>query len=209
MPPQAVIFDIGNVLIEWQPERYYDRVIGPDRRRALFDAVDLHGMNDQLDAGADFHGIVTETAAAHPDFHAEIMMWHDNWGDLAQPGIPHSQHLLRRLKARGVPVFALSNIGAATFEIAAEAHPALRLFDRAYLSGPMQVIKPAPRIYEMVEQDCGLAPESLLFTDDRAENIAAAEARGWRTHHFTGPQGWAARLVAEGLLTGEEAADAP
>lgn len=67
------------------------------------------------------------------------------------------------------------------------------------------MIKPDPRIYEMVEQDCGLPPESLLFTDDRADNIAAAAQRGWGTHLFEGWQGWAARLVAEGLLTQGEA----
>jgi 2-haloacid dehalogenase len=67
------------------------------------------------------------------------------------------------------------------------------------------MIKPAPSIYEAVEQGSGLPPEALLFTDDRADNIAAADARGWQTHHFTGPQGWADRLVHAGLLSREEA----
>jgi 2-haloacid dehalogenase len=57
----------------------------------------------------------------------------------------------------------------------------------------------------MVEEDCGLPPASLLFTDDRAENIAAAAMRGWQTHHFTGPKAWARRLITAGLLTEEEA----
>lgn len=69
----------------------------------------------------------------------------------------------------------------------------------------MGVIKPDPKIYQMVEDDCGVAPGALLFTDDRPDNIAAAEARGWQTHLFTGPDGWADRLVATGLLTEEEA----
>ena len=68
------------------------------------------------------------------------------------------------------------------------------------------MIKPVPSIYEAVEQGSGLPPEALLFTDDRADNIAAAAARGWQTHHFTGPQGWAHRLVAAGVLNREEAA---
>ena len=78
-------------------------------------------------------------------------------------------------------------------------------FDRLYVSGRMGVIKPDPRIYQMVEEDCGLPPASLLFTDDRADNITAAARRGWRTHQFESWQGWAARLVAEGLLTAKEA----
>ncbi|MEM1066995.1 MAG: HAD-IA family hydrolase, partial [Pseudomonadota bacterium] len=79
-------------------------------------------------------------------------------------------------------------------------------FDRRYISGHMRCIKPEPRIYEMVEADSGVAPGRLLFTDDKPDNIAAAAARGWQTHLFEGPEGWAARLVAEGLLRPEEAA---
>ena len=70
----------------------------------------------------------------------------------------------------------------------------------------MKVIKPDPEIYRRVEQDCGIAPERLLFADDKAENIEAAAARGWQVHHFVTPQGWAARLVAAGLLDEGEAA---
>ena len=70
----------------------------------------------------------------------------------------------------------------------------------------MQVTKPAACIYEMVEQDCGLSPEALLFADDRPENIAAAAARGWQVHLFEGPQGWADCLVGHGLLTVDQAA---
>lgn len=206
MTPEAVIFDIGNVLIHWQPERFYDRVMGEARRRAMFAAVDLHAMNDRVDSGEDFHSVVYETAAAHPEFRDEIRLWHDKWDELAAPDIPQSGHLLRRLKDKDVAVFALSNIGADTFAIAARAYPVLRLFDRTYLSGPMRVIKPNPRIYQMVEEDCGIAPERLLFTDDRADNIAAAQLRGWQTHLFDGPEGWRARLVSAGLLTAQEAA---
>ena len=75
----------------------------------------------------------------------------------------------------------------------------------AYVSGVMGVIKPDPLIYQMVEDDCGIAPDRLLFTDDRADNITAAARRGWRTHQFESWQGWAGRLVAEGLLSKEEA----
>jgi 2-haloacid dehalogenase len=70
----------------------------------------------------------------------------------------------------------------------------------------MGVTKPSPAIYEGVEADCGVRPGALLFVDDRAENIAAAMARGWHGHRFTGAEGWAARLVAEGLLSEGEAA---
>jgi len=77
---KAVIFDIGNVLIEWQPEVFFDRHLGEDRRRALFDAVDLHKMNDRVDCGENFHKVLAETADEYPEWRAEIEMWHDTTG---------------------------------------------------------------------------------------------------------------------------------
>jgi len=202
---QAVIFDIGNVLIEWQPERFYDSVIGPARRKAMFVEIDLHGMNDRVDRGENFREVVYATADEYPAWRDEIRIWHDRWIEMAAPQIDQSVRLLRALRSNGVLVFALTNFGIQTFEIAEPVYPFLGEFDRRYISGHMGVIKPEARIYEMVEADCGLPPESLLFTDDRAENLAAAAARGWQTHLFEGPEGWADRLVAAGLLSSEAA----
>jgi 2-haloacid dehalogenase len=206
MPVDAVIYDIGNVLIEWQPERFYDREIGEARRRALFAEVDLHAMNDAVDRGAPFRETVHATAAAHPAWEAEIRLWHDRWIELASPVIDHSLRLLRALRARGVPVHALSNFGIGSFAHAETVYPFLTEFDRRYISGHMGVTKPDPRIYAMVEEDCGVPPDRLLFVDDRPDNIAAALARGWQAHLFEHPRGWADRLAAEGLLSPAEAA---
>lgn len=205
MTIQAVIFDIGNVLIEWQPERFYDATIGAARRRAMFADVDLHAMNDRVDSGGVFADEIAKTAAQWPAHADAIHLWHSHWPQMAQPEIPHSVRLLRALRARGVPVFALSNFGLEPFALARATYPFLDEFDRLFLSGAMGVTKPAPRIYEMVEEGCGLPPATLLFTDDRAENIDAAAARGWQTHLFETPQSWAERLVASGLLTEREA----
>lgn len=205
MAVEAVIFDIGNVLIEWQPERHYDRVIGEERRREMFAAVDLHAMNDRVDRGENFRDMVVETAEANPAFRDEILLWHDDWLLMASPAIPRSVTLLRNLRRRGVAVFALSNFGIETFDIAKPEYPFLTEFDRSYISGHMGVTKPDAEIYARVEADCGLAPEVLLFADDRADNIAAAATRGWQTHLFEGPERWAKRLVAEGLLSEKEA----
>ena len=202
---EAVVFDIGNVLIEWNPERVYDRVIGVERRKAMFEAVDLHGMNDQVDRGQNWYDAVSECAAQNPEWHDEIMMWHERWLEMASPAIDHSVRLLRALRSANVPVFALSNFGIQTFEIGEREYPFLEEFDRRYISGHMGEVKPEPEIYRMLEDDCGVEPTALLFADDRADNIAAAAARGWKTHLFTDPQGFAARLVAEGLLSEEDA----
>ncbi|WP_223424294.1 HAD family hydrolase [Tateyamaria pelophila] len=206
MTIKAVVFDIGNVLIEWQPERFYDSVIGPERRRAMFDAVDLHAMNDLVDLGHHFTDTIYATAEEYPDWRAEIRMWHDRWIEMASPAIDHSVRLMAALQAKGVPVFSLTNFGIQSYDHAATHYGFLHQFDRDFISGHMKTIKPDPTIYQMVEDATGLAGGDLIFTDDRADNIAAARARGWHVHHFDGPQGWADRLVSEGFLTQTEAA---
>lgn len=206
MTIKAVVFDIGNVLIEWQPERFYDSVIGEDRRRAMFAEVDLHAMNDKVDMGHHFTDTIYAAADAYPAWRDEIRMWHDRWIEMASPAIDHSVRLMGALQAKGVPVFSLTNFGIQSYDYAATHYPFLRQFDRDFISGHMQVIKPDATIYDGLEAASGLSGDALIFTDDRADNIAAADARGWRTHLFDGPQGWADRLVAEGLLTEQEAA---
>lgn len=205
MTIKAVIFDIGNVLIEWQPERFFDSVVGEARRRAMFAAVDLHGMNDRVDRGETFRDVIYDTAAAYPEFEAEIRIWHDRWIEMAAPAIPHSVRLLRALRTTGVPVYALTNFGIQTFDVAEPVYPFLGEFDRRYISGHMGVIKPDADIYAQLEADVPEQPDTLLFADDRQENLDAAAARGWHTHLFDHPAGWADRLVAEGLLTQEQA----
>ncbi|MDT0681084.1 HAD family phosphatase [Roseicyclus sp. F158] len=200
MSVEAVVFDIGNVLIEWQPERWYDARIGEARRREMFAAVDLHGMNDTVDRGGAFRDTVHTTAARYPDWSAEILMWHDNWLELAAPAIDATVDILRKLRSNGTPVFALSNFGVETFAIAEAEYPFLQEFDRRYISGHMRLAKPDAAIYAEVEADCGVSPSALLFADDRPDNIEAAALRGWQTHLFDGPEGWVARLRAEGLL---------
>jgi 2-haloacid dehalogenase len=203
---RAVIFDIGNVLLHWQPEAFYDRMIGTPARKRLFSQVDLDGMNLSIDAGAPFRATVQATAAAHPEWSEAILWWHDQWHQMATPAIDHSVRLLRALRARGVPVFALSNFGTDSFATAQRLYPFLTEFDRLYISGHLRLLKPDPRIYAAVEGDCELLPEALLFTDDKPANIDAALARGWQAHLFEGPSGLACRLVAEGLLDKEDAA---
>jgi 2-haloacid dehalogenase len=201
---QAVIFDIGNVLIGWQPEAHYDAKIGEARRRAFFDAVPIHDHNIEIDRGAPFRETIQALAEAYPDWRAEVMLWHDDWLQMVRPAIEGSVATLRALRAKGIPVFALTNFGDTTFDIALKAYPFLQEFDRAFVSARMRLIKPDPAIYAAVEQATSIAPEALLFTDDRPENIEAAAARGWGTHLFTGWQAWAARLVDEGLLSKQE-----
>jgi 2-haloacid dehalogenase len=197
---KAVVFDIGNVLVEWHPEAAFDRAIGEDRRRALFANVDLDAMNNRVDMGEEIADVVRETAQKHPGYHDDILLWHRNWLDMFRPPIPGTITLLRAVRAKGIPAFALSNFGTSTLALADKYYPVLTEFDRRFVSGHLKMMKPDPAIYAHVEAETGLAPEALLFTDDKADNIDAAAARGWETHLFESAQGLANKLFAEGVL---------
>ena len=202
-PPAAVVLDIGNVLVAWDPHAAYDRAIGPEARARLFAEVDLDAMNLEVDRGRPMADAVAERADRLPAHAAHVRVWPVLWPQMFAPVIAPAVAALRALKARGVPVFALSNFGRETFAMAEAGHDFLRLFDRRFLSGELGTLKPEPQIYAALEAASGLAGDRLLFADDRADNIAAAAGRGWRVHHFTDPAGWSDRLVAEGLLTAE------
>ena len=205
MKVSAVVFDIGNVLIGWAPEQLFDAAIGADRRQAFFDAVPILAANTAIDRGEPFPDTIIKLADQYPDWTAEITLWHTRWLDMVSPEITRSVRLLRALRRQNIPVFALSNFGAETFEIAKERYPFLAEFDQHYISGVMRLIKPDPAIYAALEAGSGLAPETLLFADDLLENISAAAVRGWQVHLFDGPQGWADCLVAQGLLSQDQA----
>lgn len=200
---QAVVWDLGRVLIEFDPEAFYDREIGPERRKQLFAAVDMHAYNLRVDEGEPLFATFQQAALTAPEFTDEILLWATRWIDMASPSIPGSVALLERLRAQGTRQLALTNFGVDTFEIASAHYPFLGWFDELYVSGRLQMIKPDAGIYQALEQGCGLPPESLLFADDRPENIAAAAARGWQTHLFEGPDGWAECLARHGVLPQE------
>ncbi len=205
MKPEAVVFDIGNVLMYWNPEGFYDSRLGEAERRRLFAETNIEEMNLRVDAGAPFHQTVMDHAAAHPAWSEQISWWYHHWIEMAAPRIEGSIALLRTLRQKGIPVFALTNFGDDSFTYAQTQYDFLNEFDRAWVSARMGVIKPDPEIYRLLEVESGLQPAQLIFTDDKRENIDAAAARGWGVHHFTGWQGWAQRLVDEGLLSKAEA----
>jgi 2-haloacid dehalogenase len=207
MAIEAVLFDIGNVLVEWDPVIPFDAALGEDRRKELFARVDFDSMNLRSDEGIeDMWEGVEALAAAHPDDAVQVRLWSKHWTDMLTPDLKRSARMLRALRAKGIPVYALSNFRDRTFDLAQEKYPVLREFDKQFISARLGLIKPDPRIYAAVEAAVPQSPEALLFIDDKQENIDACLARGWQGHVFTSEAGLAERLVTEGLLTEEEAA---
>lgn len=209
MTPDAVVFDIGNVLLTWNPEAYYDRAIGRIARTRLFREVPLHEMNAAIDAGAPWQQTVKDTSEIHLRWRRDILSWHDDWDAMVGPLMEEGVALQRALRRAGVPVFALTNFGRETFARARTLYPALTEFDGGVVSGQVGVVKPDPEIYRILEERSGIPPERLFFIDDRPENIETAAARGWRTHLFEGAAGLGRRLVAEGLLSEGDLPESP
>ena len=205
MAIEAVVFDIGNVLVEWYPERPFDRLLGEARRKELFDAVDFAGANDRSDLGADMYEEIDALARNHPEWAEEIQLWSRNWLEMLAPDLKQSARILRALRSKGLPVFALSNFGVPTLALAEKEYPILQEFDQRFISGERRVMKPDPAFYAMLESETGVSPEALFFIDDRADNIEQAASRGWQTHLFESEAGLAEHVVAQGLLTADEA----
>ena len=191
----ALIFDIGNVLIEWVPERCQE----------FFEQVPIIDANAAIDCGADFTGTLQQLALDYPQWKTDIRLWQDYWLAVVGPEIPRSARLLQALRAKGIPVLALSNFGVNPFEQAQNHYGFLSEFDQRYILGHLQIIKPDPQIYAALEEGSGYAPTGLLFADDLPQNIVAAEVRGWQTHLFKDANGWADCLVSHWLLSAAEA----
>lgn len=201
MAVEAMVFDVGRVLVDWRPERLYAR-LAPDAaaREAFFRAIDLPAWNLDFDRGRSMPEGVAADAAAMPEHADLIRAWWEMWPEMFGPEIPGSVALLRALKARGAPVYGLTNFNQDTWELAVARFPFLGDFDEVVVSGREKCVKPEPRIYEILEQRTGRAPQALFFADDSAPNVEAARARGWTAHLFQSAEGLARALVEVGLL---------
>ena len=172
----AVVLDIGNVLMGWDPHGFYDRRIGPERRARLFAEVPLEAMNLRVDLGARFGETVEAEAEAHPEWRDEILLWRDEWlgmtwempefGGAAAGGAGDGDAGLRADQLRGRD--AEDRRGGLSVP---------RRVRRAGGLGRARHLQARRRIYAAVEA-LGVPPERLLYADDNAANVAAAAARG-------------------------------
>lgn len=196
-----VVFDIGNVLLRWDPrilgrrliadpgrlDRFMTTACGPDHM-AAFDRTD--------DCGA-----VTEARARlHPEFAEELRAFNARWIETIAGPIEENVALLRRLKETGQPVYALTNFAADKFEQSRALWPFLDDFDVAVVSGREGLIKPERAIYERLVARTGHAPGELLFIDDSAPNVEAARAFGIETIHYAPGVDLARALALRGLV---------
>lgn len=187
MGVSAVIFDVGNVLFSWSPRFLYERLIADAQALdAFLDEVVTADWHFQHDAGRPFAETSAELIARHPQHRALIEAWGPRFNESLGPPIDGMVELVEALDARGVPLFAITNFSHEFWEPFRATQAALfGRFRDIVVSGTERLVKPDPAIYRLALNRFGLAAEAALFVDDRADNIAGAEAVGLRGHLFS------------------------
>ena len=183
--PLFVVFDIGNVLVRWNPRNLFRKTMKDEARmeRLLAAALSMDFIA-LTDIAADFSTAIAERARAFPEFAHELHLFDERWVETIGGPIEENVALMKRLKAAGRPVYALSNFATVKFAIARKMFDFLGEFDEAVISGHVGAVKPDPRIFEVLFERVGRPPEELLFVDDQLKNIEAAQALGMPAIHF-------------------------
>ena len=163
-----VVFDIGNVLVGWDPRNLFRKVMDELRMDELLSTALSMDFVRHTDVAASFADAVEERAAAYPEFAEALRLFHGRWLETLGPPIEANVALLRRLRASGRPVYALSNFAAETFALAENLHPFLKAFDARVISGHVGVAKPDRRIFEILFERVGRSPGSCCSSTTRS-----------------------------------------
>ncbi|HUO98490.1 MAG TPA: HAD family phosphatase [Rhizomicrobium sp.] len=183
---QGVIFDLGGVLIDWNPMYLYRKVFADEAAASDFLArICTREWNEQQDAGRPLREATEDLARLHPEREYEIRAFYGRWKEMLGGIIPGTVEVIGDLKAAGIRVFALTNWSHETFPVARELFPELALFEQVVVSGEHRCAKPDPKLYRIAIEAFGLPASALAFVDDSPRNVAAAEAAGIRSLLFT------------------------
>ena len=191
-----VVFDLGGVLIDWNPRHLYRKLIDdPVAMEEFLATVCTPAWNEQQDAGRPFAEAVALLCRRFPRKSALITAYFERWGEMLGGAHDGSVEILRRLKSAGLPLYAVTNWSAETFPIAQARFDFLDWFDGIVVSGEVGVIKPDHRIFEILCERHSFQADEAVFIDDSAKNIAAAREFGMHAIKFTDSASLARDLI--------------
>ena len=197
----AVVFDVGKVLVEWERDLPFRRLIPDAAERAWFmDTVIPLEWHGQHDAGRDAAEMIAKRSAQFPQHAHFIEAWLSHFNETIPGPVPGSDTIVEELHARGVPLYAITNCGSDTWAGFAPTWPMKDRFIDIVVSGDEQLAKPDSAIYALAETRFGRAGGNMLFVDDSLANVASARACGWHAHHFTDAATLRADLTERVLL---------
>lgn len=182
-----IIFDFGNVLVQWHPELVYGQYFGDEARAWWFlrHVADLD-WRQRIDAGESQDDCVAELQARFPDYREAIALYRDRWREMLTDEVPGMRQLIGDLKSQGYELYGLTNWSMETFPEAREHFTILQLIDRYVVSGQERLVKPDERLFRVLLDRYGLKAEECTFVDDNPDNVAAACRMGMEGIVFTG-----------------------
>ena len=196
----TVVFDVGNVLIRWDPHLVYRDMIPDDEKRAWFmQNVCTSAWNLEQDRGRSWEEAVAVLVASHPEWESQIRAFDERWHETVPGAIEDSVAVLAQLKQRGEKVYAITNFSREKWAECLIRFPFLQSFDGAVVSAHERVIKPDPAIYRILLERYGLSAPDCIFVDDSARNVEAARGVGMKAVHFVEPIDLRAELATCGV----------
>jgi 2-haloacid dehalogenase len=183
-----VVFDLGGVLIDWNPRYLYRQLLPAPEVERFLGEVATPEWNVQMDEGKPFAEAIAERKADHPEHGALLDAYFDRWDEMLGGAIDGTVRILERLHAEGVPLYALTNWSAETFPHAERRFEFLALFRDILVSGVERMVKPNPSIYRRLLDRNHLPPADGVFIDDNLPNVHGAEGVGLTAIHFRNPE---------------------
>jgi len=199
--PTAIVFDLGGVLVDWNPRHLYRRLFADEAEMERFLAeVASPAWNLEQDRGRPFADAIANLVRDHPDQADLIEAYWRRWPEML--GDPHraTVDVLDELRGTGLRLVALTNWSAETFPFAAPRYPFLGWFEAVIVSGAVKLVKPDPAIFQLLVDRYGMEPSRTVLIDDTIANVRAAKALGFRAIHFRSASGLRRDLVAMGVL---------
>ena len=184
-----IIFDFGNVLVQWHPEQIYGEYFGDEAKAWWFlrHVADMD-WRQRIDAGEKMDMCIREQQTKYPDYAEAIELYRTKWREMLTDEVPGMRELVERLKVIGYGIYGLTNWSMETFPEAREHFGILQLIDRYVVSGAEGLVKPDPRLFQVLLDRYGLKAEECIFIDDNPDNVAAAERMGMHGIVFTGAE---------------------
>ena len=196
-----IIFDLGGVLIDWDPRYLYRKVFTTEKEIDLFlSHVCTSQWNTQQDAGRSFEDGIALLEEKFPEYTFAIRFYWTRWDEMMSGPVPGTADILREVKKRGYRVYALSNWSAQTFPLAQKRFDFLKEFDGIMISGEEKLVKPDPAIFSRLLKKYNLQAENCIFIDDNAANISKAADLGFETILFTDAPALRQTLISRAVL---------
>jgi 2-haloacid dehalogenase len=201
MEIKAIIWDLGGVLIDWNPAYVFDKLFDDDeKKKYFFENICTNDWNENQDAGYPIQKATEELVAKHPEWKQYIEAYYGRWTEMLGGPIHGTVEIFRRLtESKKYKQYALTNWSGELFPIALERYDFLHWFDGRVVSGDEKMRKPFPEFYQLILNRYNLQPATTLFIDDNLMNVKAAEELGIKCIRFENPEQLYSQLKDKGI----------